>query len=52
MEFSHLLVWKLSQIPHCLGLCRNNPNKSVFSCLELGFVVCFDVVWFGLEISN
>ena len=34
-----ILVWKLSQIPLCLGLCRKNPNKSVFGWFELEFKV-------------
>ena len=34
-----ILVWKLSQIPLCLGLCRKNPNKSVFGWFELEFEV-------------
>ena len=41
MKISHLkygiLVWKLSQIPPCLGLCRKNPNKGVFGWFKSSF---------------
>ena len=30
-------VWKLSQIPHYLGLCRKNPNKGVFGWSKFSF---------------
>ena len=32
-----LLVWKLSQIPPCLGLCRKNPSKCVFGLSKFSF---------------
>ena len=37
--FKNIKVWKLSQIPPCLGLCRKNHNKSAFGWFELEFEV-------------
>ena len=35
--FKKIKVWKLSQIPPCLGLCRKNPNKGVFGWSKFSF---------------
>ena len=35
--FKKIKVWKLSQIPPCLGLCRKNPNKGVIGWFKSNF---------------
>ena len=50
MEYLYeILVWKLSQIPHCLGLCRKkkNPNKGVL--VSLSSILKVDLFWFWFE---
>ena len=47
----NLYVWKLSQIPPCLGLCTKNPNKCVFGWSKFSFDVDLFWFWFGMKIS-
>ena len=47
-----LLYGKISQILHCLGLCRKNPNKGVFVGLSLVLKVHLFWFWFGRKISG
>ena len=43
-------VWKLSQIPPCLGLCRKNPNKGILVGLSSVLKVHLFWFWFGRKI--
>ena len=47
-----LLYGKISQILHCLGLCRKNPYKGVFVGLSLVLKVHLFWFWFGRKISG
>ena len=47
-----IIVWKLTQIPPCLGLCRKNPNKGVFGWFKFSLKVDLLWFWFGRKISS
>ena len=47
--FKKIKVWKLSQIPPCLGLCRKNPNKGVL--VGLSPILKVDLFWICFEMK-